>query len=49
MEENRFFLAFSKALAMNVPEGQPPILYKYKTPERKIAEEAKATKDLRRK
>jgi molecular chaperone DnaK (HSP70) len=57
MEENTenqevlqsFFNSFQKILAIKIPEGQPPILYKYKTPEKKIAQEIKQKKDLRHK
>ncbi|CAG9323494.1 unnamed protein product [Blepharisma stoltei] len=42
-EENKepasFFHSFSKILNAKIPENQPAILYKYKTPENKIAEQ----------
>lgn len=44
-----FFTAFSRILAINIPQGQPPILYKYKTPEKKICDEIKKKKELRHK
>lgn len=44
-----FFTAFSKILATKIPENQPPVLFKYKTPEKKIAEEIKRKKELRHK
>lgn len=47
--ESSFFSAFSRILSINIPENQPPILFKYKTPEKKIAEEIKRKKELKHK
>ena len=48
-DEPKFFTAFKRILNIPIPENQPPILFKYKTPERRIAEQAKAEKELRKK
>jgi hypothetical protein len=47
--ESSFFSSFSKILSINIPENQPPILFKYKTPEKKLAEEIKKKKELKHK
>ena len=44
-----FFTAFSKILSVAIPPNQPPILFKYKTPEKKLSEEIKRKKDLKHK
>ena len=44
-----FYAAFNKILSISIPSGQPPILFKYKTPEKKIADEIKKKKELRHK
>jgi hypothetical protein len=49
LHESSFFSAFSKILATKIPENQPPVLYKYKTPEKKIAEEIKKKRVLHHK
>lgn len=41
-----FHDAFRKVLGAKIPEGQPAILFKYKTPEKRIAEEQKHYNDL---
>mmetsp|Transcript_23313 Transcript_23313/g.41422 ORF Transcript_23313/g.41422 Transcript_23313/m.41422 type:complete len:167 (-) Transcript_23313:16-516(-) len=41
-----FYDAFRKVLSANIPEGQPAILFKYKTPEKRIAEEQKHYNEL---
>lgn len=47
--ETSFFSAFSKILNLNVPENQPPVLFKYKTPEKKLAADLKSKKDQKHK
>ena len=46
-DEPKFFTAFKRILNIPIPENQPPILFKYKTPERRIAAEAKREKELK--
>jgi hypothetical protein len=41
-----FYDAFCKVLGTNLPENQPAVLFKYKTPEKRIAEEQKHYNDL---
>ena len=45
--ESKFFTSFKRILNIPIPENQPPVLFKYKTPERRIAEEAKREKELK--
>lgn len=47
--ESSFFSAFSRILALNVPENQPPVLFKYKTPEKKLAADLKTKKEQKHK
>ena len=48
-ESSSFFEAFNKILFVNIPEGQSPVLFKYKTPEKKIAETLKQKKTQKHK
>ena len=48
-KEASFFASFSRILRIKVPEGQPPVFYKYKTPEKKIVEDFKKKKELKHK
>jgi hypothetical protein len=41
--------AFEKIIKIRIPDAQPPILFKYKTPEKKIAEERKRINEIKAK